>query len=174
MTSFPPEREISGTFDFMSMEQKRGAPPSPLDDIFSFGMTMLELMPSNAPKSLRDIALRAASKDARRRYQTVGEVAKALEGWMFAQGAKRRRLWWRLAGYAVVLLMIVPLYGVLYRWNGEHENVARLNRAHASYMVKDYKGARACMMAALKVDPTSRAALISLRAIGDADNSDCE
>jgi serine/threonine protein kinase len=84
---------LIGTYDYMSPEQRRGLPATPLSDLFAIGMMMLRLLTCSHELSLRqrpstlrpeihpdwdDVIMTALREDPDRRFPDAATMAAAI------------------------------------------------------------------------------------------------
>lgn len=92
--------EIVGTFNYMSPQQATGAPANPLDDIYSLGITMGELLKGFIPRRLFPIILKCTEFAPEDRYQSAADLAGALDGYL-------NRVSWKRVALAVMGVLLV-------------------------------------------------------------------
>lgn len=100
---------LLGTFGYAAPEQYGFSQTDARSDIFSLGATMYEYrtgLPyrknADVPGRLGDIISKCTRFDPKDRYQTAGELARALEG--RESGVKKKKPWPIFAGAAAALL----------------------------------------------------------------------
>lgn len=100
---------LLGTFGYAAPEQYGFSQTDARSDIFSLGATMYEYrtgLPyrknADVPGRLGDIISKCTRFDPKDRYQTAGELARALEG--MESGVKKKKPWPIFAGAAAALL----------------------------------------------------------------------
>ena len=100
---------LLGTFGYAAPEQYGFSQTDARSDIFSLGATMYEYrtgLPyrknADIPGRLGDIISKCTRFDPKDRYQSAGELARALEG--MESGAKKKKPWPVFAGAAAALL----------------------------------------------------------------------
>lgn len=103
---------LLGTFGYAAPEQYGFSQTDARSDIFSLGATMYEYrtgLPyrknADVPGRLGDIISKCTRFDPKDRYQTAGELARALEG--MESGVKKKKPWPIFAGAAAALLCAV-------------------------------------------------------------------
>jgi tetratricopeptide (TPR) repeat protein len=77
-------RPLGITYDYASPARRRGAAPTTIDDVYSLGVLLDELLTDvrDVPKDLRAVVARARSEGAERRYASVGAFADELRRWL--------------------------------------------------------------------------------------------
>ena len=152
-----PGNDFVGTPLYMAPEVFAGHQRSKASDIYSLGVLLYYLVSGTYPVAgttrteverghqqparripLRDarpdlpdafvrVVERALSERSQDRYQSAGELETALSTTLIAAPAP----WWKRIGAAAVLVLAVGLFGLIYRWAGEPDTVARVNASPA-------------------------------------------
>ena len=99
-------RVPAGTPPYMAPEQARGM-CDPRSDIYSVGAILREMVGADAPVSVRNVIDSCLREDPEERWQSAGDLARALEWLVEPVRAAAAAPWWRRwwTGYAAAALL---------------------------------------------------------------------